>query len=82
MNDWRVWLKGLLAAIISGSANGVVTAYSLLGIDSEHFNLNTGLHNVLQVAGSVAVISGFLGAAMYLRQSPVPGEASKAEVKP
>lgn len=60
---WQHWLKGLLAAFVSGAANAV----SMMIVDPEHFNF--GQFGNL---GEVALISGLIGAAMYLKQSPVP----------
>lgn len=77
MKSLVIWLKGLAAATISGASNGVVTAFVSMGIDSEHFNLAGGLSHVLTLAGSVAGASAILGAAMYLKQSPVPPDVAK-----
>lgn len=60
------WLKGLLSAIIGGAANSV----TVMIVDPMAFNLETGLKKV----GTVALVSGILSAAMYLKQSPMPGE--------
>lgn len=70
--NWRVWLKGLLAAGIAGAANGVITGFAAVGIDPGHFNLQAGLGNTLAIAGVSAVMSGIIGVAAYLKQSPLP----------
>jgi hypothetical protein len=75
MKKWlslELWLKGLVAASISGAANGVVTGFAAIGIDPEKFNLAAGLHHTLAIGGVSAALSGILGAAMYLKQSPLP----------
>lgn len=61
---FRTWVQGILAAAISGAANGVTVAV----IDPLQFNLGAGLRRLL----SVVVISALIGVALYLQQSPLP----------
>jgi hypothetical protein len=35
----RLWLRGLIAAAISGAAGGILTGFASIGISPEHFNL-------------------------------------------
>ena len=72
MNSWKPWLKGLAAAVISGAANGIVTGFAAIGIDPNHFNLQSGLGSTLELGAVSAAISAVLGLALYLRQSPLP----------
>ena len=72
--SWKVWMKGIAAAAISGGANGIVTGFAAIGIDPRHFNLEAGLHHTLAIGGVSAAISAVLGVALYLRQSPLPAE--------
>jgi hypothetical protein len=72
--SWKVWMKGIAAAAISGGANGIVTGFAAIGIDPSHFNLEAGLHHTLAIGGVSAAISAVLGVALYLRQSPLPAE--------
>jgi hypothetical protein len=76
MRNLEIWLKGALAAVISGGANGVVTGFAAIGIDPNHFNLTSGLHDTLAIGGVSAAISAILGLALYLRQSPLPPEGN------
>lgn len=69
---WEIWLRGIIAAAVSGGANGVVTGFAAIGIDPNHFNLDSGFHHTLTIGGVSAAISAILGVALYLRQSPVP----------
>lgn len=66
---WRTWLHGLLGAFIQSGA----TAVSVIAIDPAKFNLNEGLANL----GKLALVSGIVGAALYLKSSPVPPEADE-----
>ncbi len=75
MNNWRTWIKGMLAAGIAGGANGVITGFAAVGIDPEHFNLQAGLRSTLTIAGISALMSAIIGVAAYLKQSPVPNGA-------
>jgi len=65
MRDWRVWLKGLVAAAISSVANSA----SVLIADPTHFSPSLAGWKSL---GSVILVSGAVGAIMYLKQSPIP----------
>ena len=63
---WRTWLHGLLGAFIQSGA----TAVSVMVIDPAKFNLEEGLANI----GKLMLVSGIIGAALYLKSSPVPPE--------
>jgi len=76
---WEIWLRGVIAAAVSGGANGVVTGFAAIGIDPNHFNLDAGLHHTLSIGGASASISAILGVALYLRQSPLPPEDATQE---
>ena len=64
--DWKKWLKGLISAVIGGAANGV----TVLIVAPEAFNFGEGIHKL----GSVAAAGAIVSVAMYLKQSPLPGE--------
>lgn len=72
MRSVELWLKGLLAAAIAGAANGVITGFAAVGIDPAHFNLQSGLQATLGIASVSALMSGIIGVAAYLKQSPLP----------
>lgn len=72
MDNLELWAKGLLAAAIAGAANGVITGFAAVGIDPAHFNLQAGLRPTLAIAGVSALMSGIVGVAAYLKQSPLP----------
>ena len=74
MSIMETWLKGILAAGIAGGANGVITGFAAVGIDPQHFNLQAGLRATLAIAGVSALMSGIIGVAAYLKQSPLPIE--------
>ena len=63
---WRTWLHGLLGAFNQSGA----TAVSVMVIDPAKFNLDEGLVNI----GKLMLVSGIIGAALYLKSSPVPPE--------
>lgn len=65
MTNWKIWLKGLIAAVVSTAASSV----SVLIADPKHFSPGiAGWRNL----GLVALVSAIVGAALYLKQSPVP----------
>jgi hypothetical protein len=76
LGKWEIWLRGVLAAAVSGGANGVVTGFAAIGIDPSHFNLDTGFHHTVALGGVSAAVSAVLGVALYLRQSPLPSEGA------
>ena len=74
MQRIELWAKGLAAATIAGAANGLITGFAAVGIDPNHFNLQAGLKSTLAIAGVSAIMSALIGAAAYLKQSPLPSE--------
>jgi hypothetical protein len=72
MQRVEVWLKGLLAAAISGAAGGVLTGLAAVGIDPQHFNLQTGIVATLRIGAAAALINAVIGVAAYLQKSPLP----------
>jgi hypothetical protein len=68
----EIWLKGLLAAAISGAAGGVLTGFAAVGIDPQHFNLQTGMGATMRIAAAAALINAVIGVAAYLQKSPLP----------
>jgi hypothetical protein len=74
MSRWELWLKGILAAAIAGTANGIITGFAAVGIDPAHFNLQAGFRNTMAIAAVSAAMSGIIAVAAYLKQSPLPPE--------
>lgn len=63
--NWNKWLKGLVSAVIGGAANAI----TVMIVDPQAFNLQEGAGKL----GTVALVSAIVAAAMYLKQSPLPG---------
>jgi hypothetical protein len=61
----QIWLRGLFAAFIASSANGV----SLVIVSPETFN---PFHGGLTKLAIVCFVSGIVGVSMYIKKSPVP----------
>jgi len=74
MKRLEIWLKGLLAAAISGASGGVLTGFAAVGIDPQHFNLQAGIGSTLRIGLAAAVINAVIGVAAYLQKSPLPGD--------
>lgn len=72
MNRLHIWLKGMLAAGISGAAGGVMTGLAAVGIDPTHFNLQAGMGATVRIAAAAALINAVIGVAAYLQKSPLP----------
>jgi len=71
---FELWLKGIIAAAISGAAGGVLTGFAAVGIDPQHFNLQTGMGATLRIAAAAALINSVIGVAAYLQKSPLPND--------
>ena len=67
MNDLRIWIKGLMAAVIHGVA---ITVTAVIVDPSAFAASRSGLGRL----GAMAGISAVFGAAGYLAQSPIPGK--------
>lgn len=66
-NFWKPvgkWARGLVGAFIQGGA----TTITVMIVDPQTFNIETGLAKV----GLVALVSGGLGAALFLSKNPLP----------
>ena len=74
MSHFQIWLKGILAAAISGGAGGVLTGFAAVGIDPQHFNLQAGMGATLRIGAAAALINAVIGVAAYLQKSPLPDE--------
>jgi len=72
MNRLNIWLKGMLAAGISGAAGGVMTGLAAVGIDPVHFNLQAGMSATARIAAAAALINAVIGVAAFLQKSPLP----------
>jgi hypothetical protein len=68
----KIWIEGLLAALIGGGANAV----TVIIVDPLAFNLGEGLPKLLQVVTVGAIVA----AAAFLKQSPIP-KAEKEETE-
>jgi hypothetical protein len=74
LKQFEIWVKGVVAAAISGGAGGVLTGFAAVGIDPQHFNLQTGMSATLRIAAAAALINSIIGVAAYLQKSPLPDE--------
>lgn len=68
MSAWKEignWARGLIGAFIQSASLCVTTMI----VDPETFNIHEGIANV----GWIALVSGTLGAALFLQRRPLPG---------
>ena len=72
MTHLHIWLKGILAAAVSGAAGGVMTGLAAVGIDPSHFNLQAGIGDTMRIGLAAALINAAIGVAAYLQKSPLP----------
>jgi hypothetical protein len=69
----RKWLHGLLASVIGAFANAVLT---LCGVGGSNAVLGTDIKLDLTQLLVQCAMAGLVGAAMYLKQSPLPSPDS------
>lgn len=62
---WQTWIRGLVAAVITGVANAFLASV----VSPETFNTTP---EGLKKLGIMLALSGALGMATYLKQSPIP----------
>lgn len=74
MKQIEIWLKGMLAAAITGAAGGVLTGLAAVGIDPQHFNLQAGMSATFRIGAAAALINAVIGVAAYLQKSPLPSD--------
>ncbi|GAC1635590.1 MAG: hypothetical protein NVS9B14_13000 [Candidatus Acidiferrum sp.] len=72
MTRLAIWLKGILAAAISGASGGVLTGFAAVGIYPQHFNLQAGIGATFRIGMAAALINSVIGVAAYLQKSPLP----------
>lgn len=65
---WKKWLHGLLGAVVSGAATAVGAVAGMVGSGETH--MDAGAVTGAAVGGAIT------GAVLYLKQSPVPPDAS------
>ena len=68
----EIWLRGLLAAAVSGGSGGILTGFAAVGIDPQHFNLQAGMGATMRIGAAAALINAVIGVAAYLQKSPLP----------
>ena len=72
MLSWKVWAKGIAAALIGGGASAVAAAVTAPGIVS-------GTRGSWMVLLRMSAVAAVLNAAAYLKKSPLPAVETKGE---
>jgi hypothetical protein len=76
----RLWLHGLVAAIIGGGAGAVTATFTASLFAPNEFNLGGQLVKFVELAGTTFLVNSILSACFYLKQSPVPPEADTVTI--
>jgi hypothetical protein len=66
------WVKSLVAAFVTGAASSLLSSLGISGAQVVGINI-TQLN--LKQLGVITLAGGVVGAAAYLKQSPVPPES-------
>lgn len=72
MTRLQIWLRGIVAAAITGASGGVLTGLAAVGIDPQHFNLQAGMGATFRIGAAAALINAVIGVSAYLQKSPLP----------
>jgi hypothetical protein len=81
--DWSHWLYGLFAALIGGGAAAVTAAFSAIVLTPGQYGISgDGAWNSLKLMGLTFIISGFIAAFAFLKQSPLPSIEPDTPAKP
>lgn len=69
--DWGEWSMGLVAAIVGGGAGSVASAFSLIVIAPDSFNM---AHPALMIKAMLTmfIVNGLISGFAFLRNKPVP----------
>jgi len=76
---WGKWTYGLAAAGVTGLANSFLSALGVGAADWVGVNVPSLDAKQLTI---IALVGGFVGAAAYLKQSPVPKDLDEPQAPP
>lgn len=68
----RIWIRGLLAAFVSGASNAVTASSFASMLAPESFNFEEGSPKLLALFVFTLIAGGVIGIANFLKQSPIP----------
>jgi hypothetical protein len=68
--DWSDWIKGIVAAFISGGAGAVTSGVVVSVGDPQQYNMGT--QKFYMLVGSVFLMSGVLNMMAFLRTKSLP----------
>ncbi len=68
--DFSEWVRGLMAAFISGGASAITGGFTVTQMDPKDYNIYG--RKLYALMGTMFLINGVIGAAMFLRTKPVP----------
>jgi hypothetical protein len=69
--DWSDWLRGVAGGFIGGGAAALTSTGTLAGLDPAYFAAHPPGY-VFKLMGILFVSNGVVGAALFLKQKPVP----------
>jgi hypothetical protein len=81
-SSFSIWVRGLLAAFVGGGSGSVTTGLASMGIDPEHFNLNAGLHHMLNLMGAVFLTKLGVGLSFFEAKPDPCGQCCAAPCNP
>lgn len=70
----NLWLKGLIAALVSGAGQGLATGMTAIVIAPGIFNIESGLKDTLTLVGISVLTNVGTTVGAYFKRSPLPDE--------
>ena len=70
--DIGEWIRGAIAAFVSGGASAVTSGITVSALDNKDYNLTTGASKLMLLMLTMFLVNGLMGLMFFLRQKPVP----------
>jgi len=70
--DVAEWIRGAIAAFVSGGASAVTSGITVSALDNKDYNLTTGASKLMLLMLTMFLVNGLMGLMFFLRQKPVP----------
>jgi hypothetical protein len=74
--NWKLWLKGLFSAVISGPSSAIA-AWLALNVVKPELMKGMAIIDTLQLMGIVALFAAIAALVNFLKQTPLPNEEQK-----
>jgi hypothetical protein len=77
--NWSAWFYGIVQAVIKGGATSASAGISVIVVDPDHFNLQTG--KFWAVMGTSFVVGAATNFFSFLQNNPVPTQKTQTTMQ-